>query len=334
MMRAIGAPAPPDRVRLPQDGAPARRARRASSGIALGIVLSNLLARYFGSTFFAVDVGFGVDPTVLARQRRWSACSAPALAALPAIRRGTRVDLREALESTGSAVGGQDAGDRLLRRVRFLPRTMQIGLRSVGRRRRRSLATALIVALAVGNLLAILGLAAAATKATPRELGRPHRGHARLDRRASSSSTSAPRRRSARRPESPRRSRRSSTTSSSPARRPSSGGCRASRSSATGLADGRWFTAAEEQARERVAVIERNLARAPAREVGDRITLATAAGPRRFRIDRDRQQPAGERHRALRPADDAALGARRSRRAPAPTGSRRPRPTTPSSTGP
>jgi hypothetical protein len=81
----------------------------------------------------------------------------PVLAALPAIRRGVRVDLREALESTGSAVGGQDAGDRLLRRAGFLPRTMQIGLRGLGRRRRRSLATAVIVALAVGN--AVLGMA-------------------------------------------------------------------------------------------------------------------------------------------------------------------------------
>ena len=68
--------------------------------------------------------------------------------------------LREALQASGSAVGGQDAGDRLLRRIRFLPRTAQIGLRSVGRRRRRSISTALVIAFAVGTLLAVLGLAA------------------------------------------------------------------------------------------------------------------------------------------------------------------------------
>ena len=39
-------------------------------GIALGIVLSGLLARYFGSKFWAVDVGFGVDPVVVLGQRR------------------------------------------------------------------------------------------------------------------------------------------------------------------------------------------------------------------------------------------------------------------------
>ena len=81
----------------------------ALAGVALGIVLSNLLARYFGSMFWAVDVGFGVDVTVRARRASRVGLLAPPLAALPAIRRGVRVDLREALESTGSAVGGQDA---------------------------------------------------------------------------------------------------------------------------------------------------------------------------------------------------------------------------------
>ena len=95
---------------------------------------------------------------------------APALAALPAIRRAVRVPLREALEATGSAVG--EPGRRRPRccgasascRARS-----QIGLRNVGRRRRRSLATALMVALAVGNLLAILGLAAGISQTTHAE---------------------------------------------------------------------------------------------------------------------------------------------------------------------
>ena len=48
--------------------------------------------------------------------------------------------------------------------------------------------------------------------------------------------------------------------------------------------DGRWFSAAEEQARDRVAVIERNLARRTGTEVGDRVTLSTAGGAAQFRI--------------------------------------------------
>jgi putative ABC transport system permease protein len=116
-------------------------------GVVLGIVLSNVFVRFLGSGFFAVDVGFGVDPKILLASVLVGVLG-PALAALPAIRRAVRVPLREALEATGSAIGGQDAGDRLLRRVWFLPHTAQIGLRNVGRRRRRSLATAVIVALA------------------------------------------------------------------------------------------------------------------------------------------------------------------------------------------
>ncbi len=145
-------------------------------GVALGIALSNVFVRYFGSTFFAIDVGFGVDARVLVLSVLVGLLGPP-LAALPAIRRAVRVPLREALEATGSAVGSQDAGDRFLRRVRFLPRTMQIGLRNVGRRRRRSLATALMVALAVGNMLAVLGLAAAITDTTHATWRRPRRGH-------------------------------------------------------------------------------------------------------------------------------------------------------------
>jgi hypothetical protein len=51
----------------------------------------------------------------------------------------------------------------VLRRVRFLPRTAQIGLRGLSRRRRASISTALVIAFAVGTLLAAQGLATAVT---------------------------------------------------------------------------------------------------------------------------------------------------------------------------
>ena len=183
----------------------------------------------------------------------------PALAALPAIRRGVRVDLREALESTGSAVGSQDAGDRLLRRVRFLPRTMQIGLRGVGRRKRRTLATALIVALAVGNLLAIMGLAAAGDQDHPRAWGEHIEeiriwtgGGTPFDERAAQVIRSTP-----------------GVAEAQPAlvndvelagEEAFVWGVPREPLIRFDITDGRWFTAAEEQAASRVAVIERNLA--------------------------------------------------------------------------
>ena len=251
-------------------------------GIALGILLSSLLARSFGSMFWAIDVAVGVDVKVVAISLLVGLL-APPLAALPAIRRGLRTDLREALEATGSAVGGQDAADRLLRRVGFLPRAMQIGLRSVGRRKRRSLATALIVALAVGNLLATMAVAAAVTKTTRGEWG-DHLEDVRIwtagrdlfDEKAEQTIRATP-----------------GVAEAQPAlvndvtldgREAFVWGVPRQPLLRYRLADGRWFSAAEEQTRETVAVIERNLAQAAGIEVGDRVTLATAAGPTQLRI--------------------------------------------------
>ena len=254
----------------------------AAVGVVLGIVFSNLLAGFFGNEFWAVDVPFGVDPTVLLISVVVGLV-APALAALPAIRRGVRTDLREALESTGSAVGGQDAGDRLLRRVSFLPRTAQIGLRGVGRRRRRSLATALIVALAVGNLLAILGIAAGATEATRASWG-DHTEDIRIwttgrkpfDAQALRTIRATP-----------------GVARAEPAlvedvavagEEAVVWGMPREPLLRYRLAEGRWYDAAEVAARARVAVVERILAENAGIAVGDTVSLTTPAGPARFRV--------------------------------------------------
>lgn len=249
-------------------------------GALLGILLSSLLARFFGSEFWAIDVGFGVDPIVLLVSILVGLL-APPLAALPAIRRALRVDLREALEASGSALGGQDAADRVLRRAGFLPRVLQIGLRNVGRRKRRSLATAVIVALAVGNLLAVLAMAEAATEATRTSWG-DHLEDVQVssgrlfDERAERAIRSTP-----------------GVAEAEPVlkntvelagREAFVWGVEREPLFRYRLADGRWFTAGEEQARERVAVIERNLAQNVGVDVGDRVTLATAAGAADFRI--------------------------------------------------
>ncbi len=109
-----------------------------------------------------------------------SACRVPILARQPRARRssdrrwrrcrrsGARRACRfsEALQATGSAVGGQGRLDGLLRRVRFLPRSAQIGLRGVARRQRRTIATVVQIALAVATLLALLSLGAGVATTT------------------------------------------------------------------------------------------------------------------------------------------------------------------------
>ena len=247
-------------------------------GIALGIALSNVLVRYLGSTFFAIDVGFGVDPAILAVSILVGLL-APVLAALPAIRRAVRLPLRQGLEATGSTVGSQDAGDAILRRVRFLPRTLQIGLRNAGRRRRRSLATAVMVALAVGNLLAILGLAAGISHTTHVEW-RDHGEDVKLlvggDNRTEELIRATP-----------------GVATVEPMfdakiRLAGEDGFVWAVRSGTmfhhRIVDGRWYTPREEQARARVAVVERNLARVTGTHVGDRVRVETGNGPLTVRV--------------------------------------------------
>ena len=251
-------------------------------GIVLGIMLANLLARVFGSAFWAIDVAFGVDSVVLLVSLLVGLL-APPLAALPAIRRGLRVDLREALEASGSALGGQDAADRALRRAGFLPRVLQIGLRNVGRRKRRSIATAVIVALAVGNLLAVLALSEAATEATRTSWGDHLEdvqistgGRALFDERAERVIRSTP-----------------GVAEAEPVlkntvelagREAFVWGVEGDPLFGYRLADGRWFSVGEEQGAERVAVIERNIAQIVGVDVGESVALETAAGEADFRI--------------------------------------------------
>ena len=254
----------------------------AAVGSILGILLSSLLARYFGSTFWAIDVGFGIDPAVLLVSIVVGV-AAPPLAALPAIRRGLRADLREALEASGSALGGEGAADRVMRRAGFLPRVMQIGLRNVGRRKRRSLATALIVALAVGNLLAVLGVAQAATDAS-RASWSDHLedvqistgGRALFDARARAVIRSTPGVVEAQPV--------LKNTVSLGGREAFVWGVERAPLFHYRVAGGRWFSAAEAGSRARVAVIERNIAQIAGVGVGDTVTLGTAAGDIRFRI--------------------------------------------------
>ena len=130
----------------------------ALTGAAGGILLSWGLTSYFASSLFAISAPFSVDVPVLIASVALGVIGPP-LAALPAIRRAARLPLAETLQAAGSATGPEGSLDRLLRNVRFLPRTAQIGLRSVTRRRRRSIATALQVGLAVGTLLAFLSFA-------------------------------------------------------------------------------------------------------------------------------------------------------------------------------
>jgi ABC-type lipoprotein release transport system permease subunit len=154
---------------------------------------------------------------------------------------------------------------------------MQIGLRGVGRRRRRSLATVLIVAVAVGNLLAVLAVAAAVTQITQsgwdehlEDVRLWTTGRDLFDARAERTILSTP-----------------GVAEAAPAL-VNTVALAGEEAFVWGvphepliryrMAEGRWFSTEEERAREQVAVIERNIAEIVGIEVGDRITLDTASG--------------------------------------------------------
>jgi putative ABC transport system permease protein len=245
-------------------------------GLALGLALANGLVRYFGSTFFGIDAGLGIDVPVLAVSVVVGLLG-PVVAALPAIRRAMRVTVHAGLAGSGETPGAAGAVDRLLRGVHGLPRSVQIGLRSVGRRKRRSFSTVLQVGVAVATVLALLGLSSGVAD-TVHGAWRDHGWQLWV------SATGRPF---------------DTTAAGIVAATPGVAGVEpmvgdeiqlrgrdafiwatsANTSLGYRIGAGRWFTAAEDRAASRVAVIERNLARATGTAVGDTITVATAVGP-------------------------------------------------------
>jgi putative ABC transport system permease protein len=253
-----------------------------AAGIVLGAVLAYILTRYLGSTVFAASVGFGIDWTIVLASALVGLLGPP-LAALPAIRRAVRVPVRDALQATGSAAGSQDAGDRLLARVHFLPRPAQIGLRNVGRRRRRSLSTSLVIALAVGTMLAALGMITAAANASRASWGDhgedvnvvPVGGRS-LDARAAALIRATPGV-AAIEPH-------FATDIKLAGKNARIWAVQQATMFRYRLAAGRWYTRAEEQTRAHVAVIEQAIAQATRTRLGDTITVQTEAGPASFRV--------------------------------------------------
>ena len=251
-------------------------------GAGLGIVLANLVVSFFGSRFYGISAGFHVDGSMLAISLAVGLIG-PALAARPAIRRASRLSLAEALSATGSAVGGRGALDRGLRHIRFLPRSVQIGLRGAARRKRRTLATAVQVGLAVGILLGALSLGKAVANMSIDFFDSVHYdvwvqtyASKPFDATAQKTIRSIPGVREAQ-PLLTNDARVAGTTaqlyglSERPMYTPD-------------LVAGNWYSNAQARSNARVAVIGQALADQAHAEVGERIRVTTAAGPVSLRV--------------------------------------------------
>jgi len=251
-------------------------------GAVLGILLANALVEFFASAFFYFDAGFGVSVPVLVASVVLG-LAGPPLAALPAIRRAARLPLNEALQASGSVVGGQGRLDALLRRVRFVPRGAQIGLRGLARRKRRNLATALQISVAVATLLALLSLGAGLAKT-----GRAHFADDHFDVWIQAVAS---------KPLGPDAGRLIASTEGVREAQPwvqNNVQLEGRNAQAWGLPArplinpridaGRWYTDAEVSARAKVAVLGATIARTTGKQVGDRVRVSTASGPATLRV--------------------------------------------------
>ena len=199
------------------------------------------------------------------------------------MRRAARLPLNEALQATGSAVGGQGRLDAALRRPRRLPRAVQIGLRGVGRRKRRTVATAVQVALAVATCLALLSLGAGVSESTRGWFDdnrfdiwiQPQAGKA-LDAGTGAAITGVDGVASAQ-PWLSNAIKVGDTDAQA-------WGLPARPLMNTRVVDGRWYSAADVEQAARVAVLGRTIAKTTGTAVGDRIRLSTANGPADFEV--------------------------------------------------
>lgn len=122
-------------------------------GIALGIYAGYLLTSFF-VTIITLDLGsFTLDPGIVVVSGVLG-LAIPLLAALPPLLASTRISVRDALTAYG--VNASDRGRRgPLARVRWLPQTILLGIRSVFRRHGRAVLTLLALSLAAIAFLAI-----------------------------------------------------------------------------------------------------------------------------------------------------------------------------------
>jgi putative ABC transport system permease protein len=122
-------------------------------GIAGGIPLSNWLMTFMSDEFGGAAVHWQVSVTALLLSLVVG-LGGTAIAALPAVRRASRITVRQAIESHGVVASyGVRPLDRAVARVPLASRRSRMGLRNATRRAGRTVATAVPIGLSVATLL-------------------------------------------------------------------------------------------------------------------------------------------------------------------------------------
>ena len=146
-----------------------------AAGALIGAVIGIIITKLFVSLLagmLTIETGFMIHyPTFVISIIAGIALTV--LASVPALRKALKFTVREGLDSHGiTSTYGTSKIDKLLLRVPNIPRSIQIGLRNIGRKKGRSISTLLQVALAVGALLGILAVNYSLYVAVEKEYGK------------------------------------------------------------------------------------------------------------------------------------------------------------------
>jgi putative ABC transport system permease protein len=125
-------------------------------GVAIGVPFSNWMVGIVGRQFFGVDPTWGVSVPVIIIGLVVGVVGS-VLAALPALRRASRISVRQGLDAS-SGLSESGVVDRAMRRLPHLPHNARVGIRNVTRRRARTVGTLVQIGLAVGVALGFLTL--------------------------------------------------------------------------------------------------------------------------------------------------------------------------------
>jgi putative ABC transport system permease protein len=127
-------------------------------GLALGILLGDLLYRYFAVNLGMDPSALSIGPSLIIEAVVVGVGIPVAAAALP-VYLGTRITVKQALSGYGLSNGGRRRGGVWSASIRalfgFLPQTMQVGLRGLFRRRTRALLTVAALAVTGAAFLAV-----------------------------------------------------------------------------------------------------------------------------------------------------------------------------------
>lgn len=125
-----------------------------AAGIVIGIPLSNWLMTFTSDEFGGTSVGWSISTLALLLSIVVGLLGTGA-ASWPALRRASRITVRDAIEDYGVVAGyGLRPLDQLVARFPLAGRRVQMGVRNATRRAGRTVATAVPIGLAVATMLA------------------------------------------------------------------------------------------------------------------------------------------------------------------------------------